>query len=165
MKALADDLARETFLRVHRARQSFVAGSAAMPWMFAIARNAFRHYVRRVTVGLGHGAKISRDRDAPAHALPETRGELPALPSIAADIATSTPPGASPKMLASLDASPGKPRLATPSEPHPAPRIPAVPARTKKRCITASSSTVRPPLTAGKKARGAGGHCQQRHKD
>jgi RNA polymerase sigma-70 factor (ECF subfamily) len=73
--ALADDLTQETFLRIHRARESFVAGSAAMPWMFAIARNAFRDYRRREAVRLGLGAKIARGRDTPARAPPETHGD------------------------------------------------------------------------------------------
>jgi RNA polymerase sigma-70 factor (ECF subfamily) len=38
---LAHDLAQETFLRMHRARGSFVPGSAVVPWAYAIARNCF----------------------------------------------------------------------------------------------------------------------------
>lgn len=38
---LAHDLLQETFLRIHRARGSFVPGSAAVPWAYAIARNCF----------------------------------------------------------------------------------------------------------------------------
>jgi RNA polymerase sigma-70 factor (ECF subfamily) len=45
--ALADDLTQETFLRVHRARGTFAAGAAALPWMLAIARNALRDHSRR----------------------------------------------------------------------------------------------------------------------
>jgi RNA polymerase sigma-70 factor (ECF subfamily) len=36
----ADDLLQETFLRMHRARGSFGAGARAIPWAYAIARNA-----------------------------------------------------------------------------------------------------------------------------
>jgi RNA polymerase sigma-70 factor (ECF subfamily) len=36
---LADDLVQETFLRMHRARATFVAGGAVLPWAYAIARN------------------------------------------------------------------------------------------------------------------------------
>jgi RNA polymerase sigma-70 factor (ECF subfamily) len=36
--ALAEDLLQQTFLRMHRARGSFVEGSAVLPWAFAIAR-------------------------------------------------------------------------------------------------------------------------------
>jgi RNA polymerase sigma-70 factor (ECF subfamily) len=88
--ALADDLTQETFLRIHRARQSFVAGSAAMPWMFAIARNAFRDYLRRETVRRGHGVKLSHDRDAPAHAPPETRGDHMLAARELADVVRAT---------------------------------------------------------------------------
>jgi RNA polymerase sigma-70 factor (ECF subfamily) len=45
--ALADDLMQEAFLRVHRARGSFASGAAAIPWMLAIARNAFLDQTRR----------------------------------------------------------------------------------------------------------------------
>lgn len=38
---LACDLTQETFLRLHRARGSFVPGSAVVPWAYAIARNCF----------------------------------------------------------------------------------------------------------------------------
>jgi RNA polymerase sigma-70 factor, ECF subfamily len=38
---LAHDLVQETFLRMHRARGSFVPGSAVVPWAYAIARNCF----------------------------------------------------------------------------------------------------------------------------
>ncbi|HEY8088249.1 MAG TPA: RNA polymerase sigma factor [Polyangiaceae bacterium] len=72
--ALADDLAQEAFLRVHRARGSFEAGAAALPWIFAIARNVFldhtrQAYVKRTTT-VGDG-KLP-DREAPA----ETQGDL-----------------------------------------------------------------------------------------
>jgi len=33
-----DDLLQETFLRMHRARGTFVTGAAVLPWAFAIAR-------------------------------------------------------------------------------------------------------------------------------
>jgi RNA polymerase sigma-70 factor (ECF subfamily) len=34
----AEDLVQQTFLRIHRARGSFTAGSRVVPWAFAIAR-------------------------------------------------------------------------------------------------------------------------------
>ena len=43
----ANDLAQETFLRLHRARASFVRGAAAIPWVYAIARNVFVDHERR----------------------------------------------------------------------------------------------------------------------
>lgn len=44
--ATADDLAQETFLRMHRARSTFAAGGAVLPWMYAIARNVYLDHVR-----------------------------------------------------------------------------------------------------------------------
>jgi RNA polymerase sigma-70 factor (ECF subfamily) len=75
--ALADDLAQEAFLRVHRARGSFQPGAAALPWIFAIARNVFLDHARRPRVRraandsrAGPGAALP-EREAP----PDTQGD------------------------------------------------------------------------------------------
>jgi len=62
--ALADDLTQETFVRIHRARGSFSAGAAALPWMFAIARNAFLDHARRENVRRNSSARLERDPQA-----------------------------------------------------------------------------------------------------
>jgi RNA polymerase sigma-70 factor (ECF subfamily) len=46
----ADDLTQETFLRVHMARGRFEPGAAALPWILAIARNAFLDSTRHARV-------------------------------------------------------------------------------------------------------------------
>jgi RNA polymerase sigma-70 factor (ECF subfamily) len=43
---LADDLAQETFLRIHHARGAFCAGRPVAPWAFAIARNCYVSHAR-----------------------------------------------------------------------------------------------------------------------
>ncbi|WP_394837826.1 RNA polymerase sigma factor [Pendulispora rubella] len=43
----AEDLVQQTFLRIHRARGHFVAGSAVTPWAFAIARRLLIDSMRR----------------------------------------------------------------------------------------------------------------------
>jgi RNA polymerase sigma-70 factor (ECF subfamily) len=48
-----DDLLQETFLRMHKARGTFITGAAVLPWAFAIAR--------RLVVD-----RARRDRRAPA---------------------------------------------------------------------------------------------------
>jgi RNA polymerase sigma-70 factor (ECF subfamily) len=48
--ALADDLTQDAFLRIYHARGTFAKGASAVPWMLAIARNAFRDHVRRERV-------------------------------------------------------------------------------------------------------------------
>jgi RNA polymerase sigma-70 factor (ECF subfamily) len=48
--SVADDLTQETFLRAHHARGRFEPGAAALPWLFAIARNAFFDRRRREAV-------------------------------------------------------------------------------------------------------------------
>jgi RNA polymerase sigma-70 factor (ECF subfamily) len=43
----AEDLLQQTFLRIHAARGSYVRGSDAVPWAFAIARRLLVDYRRR----------------------------------------------------------------------------------------------------------------------
>jgi RNA polymerase sigma-70 factor, ECF subfamily len=62
--SLADDLTQETFVRIHRARGSFAVGAAALPWMFAIARNAFLDHARRENVRRSSSAKVAQPREA-----------------------------------------------------------------------------------------------------
>jgi RNA polymerase sigma-70 factor (ECF subfamily) len=49
-QALADDLLQEAFLRIHRARGSFSAGCAVVPWAYAIARNVHTDHARSAHV-------------------------------------------------------------------------------------------------------------------
>ncbi len=44
---LAEDLAQTTFLKVHRARDSYQRGAPLEPWVFAIARRTFIDHKRR----------------------------------------------------------------------------------------------------------------------
>jgi RNA polymerase sigma-70 factor, ECF subfamily len=74
--ALADDLVQEAFLRIHLARGNFMAKAAALPWMLAIARNAFLDHARRENVRRSAReqaslAKAGLDHEAP----PGTRGD------------------------------------------------------------------------------------------
>jgi RNA polymerase sigma-70 factor (ECF subfamily) len=75
--ALADDLTQETFVRVHRARGAFEPSSAALPWFFVIARNAFVDHKRREQTRRGVSAPLpSGDGGAPeAEAPPDARGD------------------------------------------------------------------------------------------
>jgi len=71
---LADDLMQETFVRIHRARGSFDAGSAALPWMFAIARNAFLDHTRREQVRKNARSQASQ-ASQPREAALDTQGD------------------------------------------------------------------------------------------
>jgi RNA polymerase sigma-70 factor (ECF subfamily) len=73
--ALADDLTQEAFLRIHRARGSFAAGSAALPWMFAIGRNAFLDHLRRVDVRKLDRSANRTERVPEGEAPASTRGD------------------------------------------------------------------------------------------
>jgi RNA polymerase sigma-70 factor (ECF subfamily) len=44
---LADDLLQQTFLKVHRARSTYVSGAAPLPWLYAIAHRTFLDEARR----------------------------------------------------------------------------------------------------------------------
>ena len=85
--ALADDLAQETFLRVHRARGTFATHAAVVPWVYAIARNAWLDHARAAKHRRTEPLTTERDsgdftRDP--EAAPDANGELSA---IAADLA------------------------------------------------------------------------------
>ena len=60
----ADDLFQETFLRVHRARATYMPGGNALYWAFAIARSVFRdrlRYRRRRPEELGSANDVRED--------------------------------------------------------------------------------------------------------
>jgi RNA polymerase sigma-70 factor (ECF subfamily) len=46
-RALADDLLQHTFLKVHRARATYVRGADPLPWMYSIAHRTFLDEVRK----------------------------------------------------------------------------------------------------------------------
>ena len=58
---VADDLLQETFMRIHRARGSFDANAAVVPWAYAIARNAWLDHVRAAKVRGDAQRKKSND--------------------------------------------------------------------------------------------------------
>lgn len=63
---LAHDLVQETFLRMHRARGSFVPGSAVVPWAYAIARNCFVSHARSLKSRAGRSAVDIADHEIAA---------------------------------------------------------------------------------------------------
>jgi RNA polymerase sigma-70 factor, ECF subfamily len=77
--ALAEDLAQEAFLRVHRSRGSFEPGAAALPWVLAITRNTFLDHARtphaRRTATAARADHAPAEREAP----PDTQGEEVAI--------------------------------------------------------------------------------------
>jgi RNA polymerase sigma-70 factor, ECF subfamily len=74
--ALADDVTQETFLRIHLARGNFVANASALPWMLAIARNAFLDHTRRETVRrTAREVAAGRSNELRDVAAPDTRGD------------------------------------------------------------------------------------------
>ena len=68
----ADDLLQETFLRMHKARGTFLLGAAVLPWAFAIARRLVLDEVR-------HNRRAPRvvDDDDPIASSPAGTTERP----------------------------------------------------------------------------------------
>jgi RNA polymerase sigma-70 factor (ECF subfamily) len=71
--ALADDLTQDTMIRVSQARGSFEEGAAALPWVLAIARNAYFDQTRRAKTR-AQFARSART-DGPALADSGSRGD------------------------------------------------------------------------------------------
>src|ERR1700710_1648132 len=46
-RALADDLLQQTFLKVHRARATYVRGADPLPWIYSIAHRTFIDETRK----------------------------------------------------------------------------------------------------------------------
>jgi len=46
-RALAEDVLQETFIKVHRARSTYIAKSNPMPWLYAIAHRSFLDHARK----------------------------------------------------------------------------------------------------------------------
>jgi len=68
VRAHADDLLQETWLRIHRMRHTYRPGEPLLPWVYAIARRARVDCYRRVT-------RVSK-HEKPLGLVPEPRAEL-----------------------------------------------------------------------------------------
>jgi RNA polymerase sigma-70 factor (ECF subfamily) len=71
VRAVADDVLQQTFLKVHRARAAYIRGADPVPWIFAIAHRTFIDEARK--------AKRSIVRPAEDDALPEIPAGLDGL--------------------------------------------------------------------------------------
>ncbi len=74
-RGLADDLTQETFLRVHTARGRFQPGAAAVPWILAVARNAFLDSARHARVRRKAVATRSAGQPSEPEAPTSTQGD------------------------------------------------------------------------------------------
>ncbi len=96
-RALAGDLAQQTFLKVHRSRAAYVRGADPVPWMFAIAHRTFLDEMRRKTRSR---VQVARQEGG----VPEQAAVITGEP------AESAPAGADPQLvraaLAALDQLP-----------------------------------------------------------
>jgi RNA polymerase sigma-70 factor, ECF subfamily len=76
---LADDLTQDAFLRIHAARGTFVAGAPALPWIFAIARNAYLDHLRREQVRRAHRTTTTLLANEQVFQLPANGGDRAAI--------------------------------------------------------------------------------------
>jgi RNA polymerase sigma-70 factor (ECF subfamily) len=78
---LAEDLAQEVFLRVYRARKSYVPGAKFSTWLFTIvnnaASNALRSRIRRREVSLRTSDSSGGDRIPWERAVQASSGQIP----------------------------------------------------------------------------------------
>jgi RNA polymerase sigma-70 factor (ECF subfamily) len=87
-RARADDLVQQTFLKLHRARATYVRGADPLPWIYTIARRVLVDDQRaRARQPLGEAAEIAvepRVRDRPlCDAIVAALARLPACQSTA----------------------------------------------------------------------------------
>lgn len=62
--AFAEDLTQQTWLHVHRAKQSFTPGASFRPWLYTIAANLRRDNLRRIR---RNRAELTSDGSMPEH--------------------------------------------------------------------------------------------------
>ena len=77
----ADDLLQDAFLRLHRARASYLSGANPLHWAFAIARSASLdrlRYWRRRPENLGEAADVADDETLQADDVTRPEAELQA---------------------------------------------------------------------------------------
>jgi RNA polymerase sigma-70 factor (ECF subfamily) len=67
----ADDLLQETWLRIHKARNTYRVGQPVLPWLYAIARHIRVDHYRK---GRRTGTREQRLEDAPEPAAPPAAG-------------------------------------------------------------------------------------------
>ncbi|XXY53134.1 RNA polymerase sigma factor [Sorangium sp. So ce269] len=65
----ADDLFQESFLRIHRARASYIGGSNVIPWAFAIARSL---HLDRLRYQRRHPEGVATTSDLVVHDVPSS---------------------------------------------------------------------------------------------
>lgn len=64
--ALADDLLQQTFLKVHRSRDKYLAGAKPAPWMYAIAHRTFIDEARKQKRTRARMERVSNEDHGPA---------------------------------------------------------------------------------------------------
>ena len=70
-RAYAEDLVQQTFLQLHRARGTFLAGADVRPWAFAIARRLMIDGFRRNKLEIAQLAEESRKPDGGSTEAPD----------------------------------------------------------------------------------------------
>ena len=84
LEAEADDCFQETFLKLHRARATYVAGMNALHWSFAIARSV---YLTRLRYWRRRPEKLGAASDVAQSDLPSGDPRTPEADALADDLA------------------------------------------------------------------------------
>src|SRR5438094_2644998 len=85
VRAVAEDLLQQTFLKVHRARAAYVRGADPIPWIYAIAHRTFLDEARRgkrAIVAVGKDEELPEQQADLGGELPERRDEPRADPEL-----------------------------------------------------------------------------------
>jgi RNA polymerase sigma-70 factor, ECF subfamily len=83
-RADTDDCFQETFLKIHRARATYVSGSNPLHWAFAVARSV---YLTRARYWRRHPERLGEDEDVASRADLQPQENLtPEAESMAADL-------------------------------------------------------------------------------
>jgi len=90
-RALAEDLVQQTFLQLHRARGSFLAGADVRPWAFAIARRLMIDGFRRNKLETAQLAEESRKPEGGSAEAPDQQLAAKQLAARVADALDKMP--------------------------------------------------------------------------
>jgi RNA polymerase sigma-70 factor, ECF subfamily len=109
-RALADDLLQQTFLKVHRARATYVVGADPVPWIYSIAHRTFLDEARkqkRAVVRVADDDALPDEAADLTGSTPERRDEARVDPELVAQtlaaLAELPPPQREAVVLTKLD--------------------------------------------------------------
>jgi RNA polymerase sigma-70 factor (ECF subfamily) len=89
IRADADDLLQETWLRIHRARHTYRPGEPVLPWFYAIARNIRVDHFRKASRTTARELPLEETSEPEAPAPPAESAQIPDLKALLAPLPPS----------------------------------------------------------------------------